>query len=252
MERLDKLSENLDSPERIHFIRSQIEHKKSLKAWYRENYEKFAQVVSRTPSEGLILEIGSGGGFIKDVLPETKTSDVLAYDGVDFQVDATRMPFDSDSLRAIFMLNVFHHIPDVGAFLRECERCLLPGGRVFIVDQYPGYIGKTIYRHFHHEPFAADAKDWSFDSTGALSSANGALAWIVFERDRQKFQELYKDLRIARIQPHTPLRYWLTGGLKDWSLLPESFFPTATGIDAMLLKVSPKFGSFVDIELEKR
>jgi SAM-dependent methyltransferase len=243
---------HLDSPERVHFIRSRIEEKRSLKAWYRENYEKFKAVVALCPPAGVVLEIGSGGGFLKEVVPETQTSDILAYEDMDLQVDATRLPFQENSVRAVFMLNVFHHIPDVAAFLRECERCLVPGGRVFIVDQYPGLIGGTIYRHFHHEPFVAETEEWRFQSSGALSSANGALAWMVFERDRKKFETLYKTLRIARFEPHSPLRYWLTGGLKNWSLLPKSLFSAATRLDSLLIKTTPKFGSFVDIEIVKQ
>ena len=72
------------------------------------------------------------------------TSDTLPYEGIDRVVDATKMPFEDESVRAICMTNVFHHIPDVEAFT---------GGhssgsrrRVLIVDQHPGWISTPIYK----------------------------------------------------------------------------------------------------------
>jgi SAM-dependent methyltransferase len=155
-------------------------------------------------------------------------------------------------VRALFLLNVLHHIPDVGAFLRESERVLKPGGRVLIVDQYPGWIGGLVLRYLHHEPYDAGVSDWRFPSKGPLSDANGALAWIVFERDRDRFQREHAGLQLAAFERHTPLRYWLAGGLKRWSLLPGSLFPLATWFDRLLLAFSPRFASFVDIELVRK
>ena len=159
------------------------------------------------------------------------------------------MPFENASVRLIAMLNVFHHIPDVAAFLREAVRCVMPGGRVLILDQHPGWISKPILRHLHHEPFRPDAASWSFDATGPLSGANGALAWIVFARDQRRFETEFRDLRLLRYEPFAPLRYWLSGGLKQWSLLPDSAWHTATVLDRTLVRISENFGSFVEIEI---
>lgn len=240
---------DLDNPERATELRALIDQKPFLKRYYREIYSKYQACLARCPSGGVALELGSGAGFVKEVIPEMITSDTLPYEGVDQVVDATRMPFASQSVRMIAMLNVFHHIPDVVAFLKEAERCLLPGGRILIIDQYPGWIGAPIYRHAHHEPYRPEAQEWKFESTGPLSGANGALAWIVFERDREKFEKLFPKLRIARFEPHSPLRYWVSGGLRKWSLVPGWGFGIATALDRTLIRLSRRFGSFVDIEL---
>lgn len=241
---------DLDHPERIIEIRQTIERKKPLKRIYLETYERYRDCLSRCPSDGLILELGSGGGFLKEVIPDAITSDVLAYDGVDQIVDATRMPFADQSLRAIFMSNVFHHIPDVDAFFKEAMRCLKPGGRILIMDQYCGWFSSFIYRYVHHEGFDPKVKDWKFESTGPLSGANGALACIVFQRDLAKFQLNYA-LKMVRFEPHSPFRYWWVGGLKSWSLLPAWLDPLAIFLDRLLVKCSREFASFVDIELVK-
>jgi SAM-dependent methyltransferase len=241
----------LDDPSRIHELRALIQGKGSLRCYFFESYQKFADCLSRCPEEGIALELGSGAGFIKEVIPDAITSDTIPYEGVDRIVDAMAMPFGESSVRAIFMLNVFHHIPDVSAFLLEAERVLIPGGRILIIDQFPGYFSSLIFKYVHHEPYDEGALDWKFQSTGPLSGANGALAWIVFQRDREKFQELFPGLRIERFAPHSPLRYWLIGGMKNWSLIPVWLFPLATRIDRSLARISVKLSSFVDVELVK-
>ena len=243
--------EALDSHSRVSEIRAQIERKPSLKCLYQEIYEKYIECLNRCPESGIALELGSGAGFPKQMVPELITSDILPYEGVDQVVDATQLPFEDQSLRFIGMMNVFHHIPDAERFLQEAQRCLLPGGRLFIVDQHPGYISTPILRFIHHEPYDARAASWKFESRGPLSDANGALAWIVFVRDRNTFQQLFPNLQLVQYSPHTPLRYWLMGGLKDWNLLPGPAFPFATKMDRILTWISSGLGSFVDIEVVK-
>lgn len=118
----------LDDPSRIHELRALIQDKESLRYYFLEVYQKFADCLNRCPKEGIALEIGSGAGFSKEVIPDAMTSDAIPYEGVDKIVDAMKMPFSDSSVRAIFMLNVFHHIPDVSAFLTEAERVLVVGG----------------------------------------------------------------------------------------------------------------------------
>jgi SAM-dependent methyltransferase len=241
--------ETLDSPERISEIRAIIDNKPALTRFYSGIYASYKACLEKCPKHGLAIELGSGGGFAQDIIPELVTTDVLPYEGVDRVVDATRMPFEDRSVRFFAMLNVFHHIPDVAAFLREAQRCLTPRGRLLIIDQHLGWISKPILRYLHHEPVCLDAQDWRFQTTGPLSGANGALAWIVFERDRSKFTEQFPDLRINKYRPFAPLVYWLSGGLKSWSLLPGVAYTAAQALDCILLQISSNFGSFVEIEV---
>jgi SAM-dependent methyltransferase len=241
----------LDDPGRYHELRRRIRGKSALEALYREVYAKYAACVARCPAGGGILEIGSGAGFAAEVVPELMTSDVLRYADLHLVLDARRLPFASGTLRAILMFNAFHHIDDVAALLGECERALMPGGRVLIVDQHPGVICGPILRYLHHEPFRPEA-GWTFESTGPLSGANGALCWIVFQRDRATFAQRFPGLGLERYQPHTPLRYWLSGGLKPWTLLPRPLYGAASAVDRLLVAAWPDTGSFVDVELVRR
>lgn len=240
--------EGLDDPRRLDELRSTIQSKPALRAFYADAYRRYARCIARAHPGGALLELGSGGGFVREVIPDIITSDVITYEGVDRIVDATRLPFAEASLSFIGMLNVFHHIPNVEAFFDEASRCLLPGGRVLIVDSHRGWLSTPILRHLHHEPYDDATRDWKFTSTGPLSGANGALAWLVFVRDRERLLR-WPKLRLVDYAPHTPLQYWLAGGLKRWTLLPARAVPAATSLDELLMRVSARFGSFVDIEL---
>jgi SAM-dependent methyltransferase len=245
------VKQNLDDPERIHEIRSNIERKPALRALYTELYDKYEACLKNAPAEGLVLELGSGGGFIKQRLPFVITSDILPYTGVDQVIDAMKLPFPEASLRAVFLNNVLHHISDAEAFFKEATRCLVPGGRIFICEPYLSHLSRPIYKFLHHEPCDPSTRDWRFESKGPLSDANNALAWIIFKRDRDRFVKLFPELKVSRFEPHTPLRYWLSGGMKAWTLLPGWGFQCATAFDQLLIKISPEFASFVDIELER-
>jgi len=238
----------IDHPGRIDYIRGLIENKKPLRQYYLEIYQRYLNCLAHCPQEGKVLELGSGGGFLKKVIPDAVTSDVLPYAGVDEVIDASRLTFPDQSLKAIFMSNVLHHITDVDRFFREASRCLVPGGRIFMVDQYSGVFGSLIYRYLHHEPFDPNVTTWNFVSSGPLSGANGALACIVFKRDIEIFHGRY-PLKMVRFEPHSPLRYWWMGGLKKWSLLPSSLDSFASRLDEVLIKCSNEMASFVDIEL---
>lgn len=244
--------QDLDNPERIDRLRRIIREKKALRSFYARFYRDFAKALDALPLDGLVLELGSGGGFLKEIVPFAVTSDVLPYAGVDRVVDATALPFQESSIKAVFMMNVFHHLPDVEAFLTSLTRCLRDGGLVYMMEPYPGWISAPIYSFLHHEPFNRATPDWKFESRGPVSDANSALAWIVFERDRRIFEKKFPELKVKEYRPHSPFQYWLAGGVRNWSLLPGATHRIIERLDRTLVRIWPKMGSFVTIELRKK
>ncbi len=241
---------DLDSPERTLYHRKIILNKRFLKKLYDEWYSVFMKAKRNLP-EGKIIELGSGGGFLKDVCPEVITSDVIPLECNDMTFSALEMPFENDSVAAIFMIDTFHHLPDTGLFLKEAERVLVEGGKIIMIEPANSLWGRFIYQNFHHEPFVPEG-GWVIPSTGPLSDANGALPWIVFERDQQKLKNKYPNLETKNIEYHTPLRYLLSGGVSMRQLLPDFLFGGITLLEKILKPLSKVFSMFMTIEVQKR
>ena len=107
------------------------------------------------------------------------------------------------------------------------------------------------YRRLHHEPFEPDAGQWHFPSNGPLSDANGALPWILFDRDRAKFKREFPSLKIESIMPMMPFRYLLSGGLSMRSLMPGWSFRTWRLLERLLQPWMNSWAMFARIVLVK-
>lgn len=196
-----------------------------LKAWYVAQYAKYIGLASLAP-EGRHIELGSGGGFLKDLFPQARTSSVLRSDVdaglADLCLDAERLDLPDGSVDSFFMLDVFHHLRRPAAFLEEACRCLKPGGLVFMVEPASTPFSRLIYKNFHHEPFDEKAPWDRPGSGGHLSASNQAMAHIVFERDLSVFRSRFPALTLERAGKHTFLGYLISGGLSYEPLLGSS------------------------------
>ncbi len=210
---------DLDSPAATVLHGEVIRRKTFLRELYHDFYSEMIGATSATHG-GTHVELGSGGGVMKDLLPSLVTSDMLPLPTVDCCFDAEAMPFGDSSIDTFFMLNALHHFPNVERALREIERCLKAGGRVAMIEPANTAWGRLVYRNFHHEAFEPGA-DWTFESSGPLTGGNGALPYIVFVRDRETFESRFPSLQIERIRYHTPLRYLLSGGFTLRQLVPS-------------------------------
>jgi SAM-dependent methyltransferase len=209
---------DLDSPETTAIRREIVRSKPFLRAIYNEWYDL---IVERLPPvDGVVLELGAGGGFMDDRIPGLVTSDVFDVPGVQAVVDARELPYEAGELRAVVMTNVFHHIPNVGLFLSEAERCLVPGGRIIMIEPWNTGWSRFVHRWFHHEAMDPGATDWDFPATGPLSDANAALPWIVVERDRGVLEKQWPLLSVDEVIPFMPIRYLLSGGVSLRALQP--------------------------------
>lgn len=238
---------DLDDPAttrlRVDFIKS----KPFLRKLYLDFYAEFQAGARRSPP-GPCLEVGSGGGFLAEVMPRTLASDVFFLPFVDLALDAQKLPLADAALSGLFMLNVFHHLPRPLEFLREAERCLRPGGRLVMIEPMNTPWARLIYTRLHHEAFDPRA-GWEGPGSRPLSEANSALAWIMFFRDRAQCLARLPGLALARAELHTPLAYLLSGGVSMRSLLPGWCHGPVRGLERLLSPLGPCLGMFVTLEL---
>lgn len=111
---------------------------------------------------------------------------------------------------------------------------------------------KFVYKRFHSEPFELESPDWEFNSSGPLSSANGANQWIIFERDREKFCKEFKELKIMSIRPIMPFRYLVSGGVSSRSLMPGLTYDFWRLIEHAIHPWINQMAMFAQIILERK
>jgi SAM-dependent methyltransferase len=220
---------DLDAPETTALRREIILSKPFLRRVYLDWYRRIATTIPEDV-DGRILEIGSGGGFLDQVIPDVITSEVFIVPGVDLIADARELPIRTGSLKSIVMTNVFHHIPDAAAFLDEAERALAVGGRVIMIEPWNTWWSRFIHERFHDEAMLPDTDTWEFPPSGPVSGANAALAWVVVSRDRVRLERDWK-FRVTESEPFMPLRYIVSGGVSLRSLQPGWIYPFWEAVD---------------------
>ncbi len=199
-----------------------ITEKVALRLVYEEWYRLIAESIPQ--GEAPILELGSGAGFLGELVPGLISTDILHVPRISAVLDGHELPFCTGSLRSVVMVNVLHHLARPRRFLEEAARCVHVGGRIAMIEPWVTRWSSFVFGRLHHEPFDPHACGWDFPSTGPLSGANGALPWILFHRDRDLFEQAFPQWRIATIRVGMPFRYLLSGGVSLRSLVPSWSF----------------------------
>jgi ubiquinone/menaquinone biosynthesis C-methylase UbiE len=106
------------------------------------------------PMRGDILEIGTGSGYTtialaragykfisidKDEEALKNTALKLAHENIFgnvkfYVMDGNSLTFGDESFSSVFVINLFHHVNEVGKMLSEIDRVLCRGGRAILAD----------------------------------------------------------------------------------------------------------------------
>jgi hypothetical protein len=89
---------------------------------------------------------------------------------------------------------------------------------------------RIIYGKFHHESFNPTHPSWDFPQTGPLSGGNNAIAWMIFERDRERLHR-QTNWQVRLIEEIMPFRYLLSGGVSMRNLVPAWFIGPLTSLE---------------------
>ena len=191
---------------------------------------------------GLEIELGSGAGFFKKYRDSIITSDVRNSVDFDLELNALDMKLKSNTVRCIYAINVFHHLPEPDLFFNELQRVLKPGGGCILIEPHNGFFSRLIHTHLHSdEHFDVDADGWvTRQISGPLSGANQALAHIVFSRDFAKFSSKYGNIFeiVYRGYELNGLRYLLSGGVNFRQLFPSILDGPLTYLEKLLSSIA--------------
>ena len=209
------------------------QRKPVLQLAYRDFHRRIAEHVD--PSvPGKIVELGSGIGNIRDVIPNCVRTDLFANPWIDQVENAYGLTFKDGEVSHLILFDVFHHLEHPRTALRECRRVLAPRGRVIIFDPYVSLTGRIVYGPLHHEPIgddrriAADSPS-SFDPRQhSYYAAQGNATRVFWKRDTPEVLDGWEVVARERIGAWA---YALTGGYSKPQLYPTALYPVMRGLD---------------------
>jgi SAM-dependent methyltransferase len=217
--------------------------------WYKE-LAPSAKATERLP--GRMIEIGCGSSHIEKYISNVTKTDCISHFNAELVVNAEELPFEGESLRVIFMAGVLHHLSNPKSFFREADRCLVPGGRIAMVEPSGTLLANFMIRNFHpYETHDLKAVDWINHNSGRLSGANNALPSIIFERDRAIFEREFPRLKILSIRHHTFLQLYASGGYSYHPFLPASLLPVIRFVERTTSPLHRWLGLSMTVIIEK-
>jgi hypothetical protein len=96
-----------------------------LRAVYRGFHELIASRLDRKVP-GLVVELGSGMGSIKEVIPDCVTTDLFPIPWLDRQENAYRLSFADGSVSNLILFDVWHHLRYPATRWRNSAGCWPP------------------------------------------------------------------------------------------------------------------------------
>lgn len=196
----------------------------TLRAYYHSIYRFIASCVEFS---GSALELGSGIGKIKDVMPNVTTSDIQQTRFVDRVVSAYDIEATAQKWDTIILTDVLHHLRYPFDFLKSASASLTEQGKIIICDPAATYWGRFMYGLFHHEPITLNhvQPPFRFDADAASELfANGAMAYGMFCKHQEKTGGMLEalSLEVTEIHFRDYVAYFTTGGFSKPSLISPS------------------------------
>ena len=221
-------------------------------AWQRKSavrkiYDDYHSQLLSECVPGVILDVGSGSGHFRERAENIVAIDLLATPWLNVVADAQSLPFSDGCFSNIVMLDVLHHIERPNAFFLEVARTLKKGGRLAMIEPTITPLSWLVYKFLHPEPviFGVDPLAEVKAKPGRDAfDANQAIPNLLFsrERDRQRFTEVFPELRVVEFRRLSLFAYPLSGGFKSWRLIPGAAVPAVLALERALM---PLFGRWL-------
>jgi SAM-dependent methyltransferase len=211
------------------------ERKPVLQRAYRDFHRRIAAHVDpRVP--GKIVELGSGIGNIRDVIPNVIRTDLFANPWIDQVENAYALTFAGGEVSHLILFDVFHHLQHPQTALRECRRVLAPHGRVIIFDPYVSLMGRVVYGPMHHEPIGEDQPIAAEAGAGFdphqhdYYAAQGNATRVFWKGEAPDILNGWQVIARERIGAWA---YALSGGYSKPQLYPAALYPVVKQIDGL-------------------
>jgi len=240
-----------------------IEIHENLKRWQNKpllqkiylDFYKLIAVQLNTQIQGKIVELGSGIGNLKMVIPNAICTDIFSNSWIDQVENAYKLSFGNESISNIILFDVWHHLEFPGSALAEFDRVLKKKGRIILFEPAMSLAGFVVYGLFHHEPVGYFKKiTWfALEKSELVNSryyAAQANASKVFYSS--KYKPLLKGWSLIHIRKFSAISYVLSGGYSKRQLYPVKLLPFLKLVDKVLDSISFIFATRLIIVLEKK
>ena len=224
-----------------------------LRKVYQAFYEEIDMEL-RHDLDGATVEIGSGIGNLKSVVPAAIATDIFPNPWLDQVENAYALTFPNESVANLILFDVWHHLEYPGTALAEFHRVLRKGGRLVIFDPAMGLLGRIVYGVFHHEPLALGKEiRWSappnFSSTDmTYYAAQGNAQRVFFSNE---FIARLSAWSVVRRSRFAGLTYVGSGGFSGPQLYPEKLYRAVHVLDRVANWVPSLFATRLLVALEK-
>jgi SAM-dependent methyltransferase len=170
------------------------------------------------------VEIGSGAGTFKGCEPRVIATDVIDCPWINVRCTALRLPFKDGSIPGLAAINVLHHLPSIGPFLREAARVLPPGGRCVCVEPWITPVSRLFYRWVHQEDcHPVDDPLFGVHTTDDRPMHGNTFVPYQALKDRRRLMAEIPDLRLLTVEPFAGLGWCLSKGFREGALLPNGW-----------------------------
>ena len=222
-----------------------VEIERNLQAWnrkpllrraYRDFHARIAAHIDPSLT-GKIVELGSGIGNIRDVIPGCIRTDLFANPWIDQVENVYALSFNDGECSHVILFDVFHHLRHPRTALQECRRVLQARGRVILFEPYVSLAGRLVYGPLHHEPIgfddpiAPDAPASFAPDRDLYYAAQGNATRVFWNGEHREILDGWDVVARERIGAWP---YALTGGYSKPQLYPASLYGLMNALDRVL------------------
>lgn len=230
--------------------------KPALRQVYRDFYQKIAAWVSGRAG-GATLELGSGMGNIKEVIPDCITSDLFPNPWLDREENVYALKWPEGSVENLILFDVFHHLRYPGSAFKEMARVVRPGGRVILFEPGMGWLPRQILRFFHYEPLGfGQPIEWDapaeFNPEDHAYHASQGNCWRVFVEKEDIEQRVLGEWKVLHVGREPGWCWLLSGGLSGPQLYPDFLLPALRFLEKGLSVLPSVFSGRMLVVLERK